>query len=145
MVAKCCRKACVFIKFNVDQHGNIVNLSFGRDTVMFINEALKNAISSFKEDVELINTLKRSGKTVIQPFMYDYELGCTFPPRNKTWTTAEEKYKYFFNFLKDRLSMQHYEWNIFPMLDFDDKKSVAIDCILLKPYSVSAIVQEASY
>jgi len=74
-LSKFCKIGCVFVKFKVNEQGEIANLSFSGDvdSTQFIIGALTKAVRSLKQDAELINFLKKSGRTIIQPFMYNYQ------------------------------------------------------------------------
>ena len=106
--AKCCRIGAVFIKFKVNPNGKITDLAFSKgssviipttlklkdddnkDAPAFINEALTKAVRALQLDSLLINTLKTSGRTIIQPFIYVNFAGCKFPKVTSS-STAEDR------------------------------------------------------
>ncbi|MDB5086839.1 MAG: hypothetical protein JWR09_833 [Mucilaginibacter sp.] len=139
-LSKLCRRACIFIKFKVDEKGLITNLSFSKDSISFIKEALTKAINALQKDPELMETLKRSGKTIIQPFMYYYQEGCDFPkmlsetPKEKEDEKSKNKKSYY----GVRDDMEFFGATLWDMLNFDDGKLEVLDGIILSPIRVSS-------
>ncbi|CAN5369397.1 hypothetical protein BH09BAC6_BH09BAC6_29140 [soil metagenome] len=136
-LSKLCNRGCIFIKFKVNKQGHITHLSFTKNAVAFITVALTVAIDSLEHDAYLMNQLKDSGKTIIQPFIYDYQLGCKFPKISLSGT-KEEGDQFLRSYYKTRDDMEHYGESLFNILNFTDGKLSAIDCILLTPFRVGA-------
>src|ERR1700743_2050214 len=90
-LSKFCRIGCLFIRFKVNKEGEIANLSFSGDvdSTQLITDALTKGVNSLKQDEILIDSLKRSGKTIIQPFLYSYQDGCNFPKMAKSGNITE--------------------------------------------------------
>lgn len=132
-----CRRACIFIKFSIDENEDLV-ASFSKDSSTFIKEGLTKAIAFLNQDHQLLLTLKRSRKTVIQPFMYDYQYGCNLNKNAPLPNTREEGFKDLAKYYETRDKAEYYGETIYNMLNFDGKKSTSIECILLEPIRVSA-------
>ncbi|MDP9078437.1 MAG: hypothetical protein M3O71_13470 [Bacteroidota bacterium] len=139
-LSRLCRRACIFIKFKVDRNKQIVNLSYSKDSISFIKEALTKAVNLLRYDPELIETLRKSGKTVVQPFMYYYQAGCNFPnvlsqtQQKKEDGKSDNKKSYF----EIRDDMEFFGATLWDMLNFDDGKLDALDCLILSPIRVSS-------
>jgi hypothetical protein len=137
---KTCRRACIFIKFNIDKQGRVANLSFSKDSTVFITEGLTKAVKHLEKDKQLINTLTRSGRTIIQPFIYDYQLACNFPDDYTLSMPEEEKAKRNLEYYRIRDESEHYSETIFDIMNFHGDKLIAIDCILLAPIRMGAAI-----
>lgn len=136
-LAKFCRIGCIFIKFNVNQKGDIANVSFSGDTdsTKFITDALTKSLDFLKQDASLINFLKTSGRTIIQPFTYNYEAGCNFPEAG-----AKSNNNYFESYLNIMLDLDHTAISLFHMLKFKGEDMQFFDGVLLSPIVVNNVV-----
>ena len=136
-LSKFCKIGCVFVKFKVNEQGEIANLSFSGDvdSTQFIIGALTKSVQSLKQDAELINFLKKSGRTIIQPFMYNYQAGCNFPEAGVKSNT-----EYFQSYLYIMLDLDHSSFSLFNMLKFKDGNMPFFDGILLPPFEVNNVV-----
>gem|GEM_PF-5666978 len=128
-----CRRACVFIKFNINKQGKVENLSFSKDSTAFVKEALTKAVTLLEKDKELINSLKKSGVTIVQPVMYDYQLNCNFPKDYSVNMPEEERLKKHMSYYKTRDIMEHYGETLYDMMNYEGKKIKSVACILLTP------------
>lgn len=136
-ISHLCRRGVMFVRFRVNQNGNISDIGFSRDSAAVIQTALQHAVDSLQHDPDLIYYLKKTGKVVVQPFIYDYQLGCNLPKHSLTSTTAEEN-SYNASYYQVRDNMEHYGETLFDMLNFEGKKLSVIDCLLLNPIRVGA-------
>lgn len=139
-VSKLCRRACVFIKFKVDQKGHISDLGFSKDSISFIKEALTKAVYSLQKDSELMETLKKSDKTIIQPVLYYYQVGCKLQalPLSEASKENTNGDKHKESYISTFADSEFFGASIWDMLNFDNGKLQAIDCILLNPIRVGA-------
>ncbi|MDB5086841.1 MAG: hypothetical protein JWR09_835 [Mucilaginibacter sp.] len=137
-VSKLCMQGCIFVKFNVDNQGRIANLSFSKDSATFIISGLTNAIRSLEKDPVLIKTLKRLGKAIVLPCIYEYYQGCTAPKIHRPATT-EDKLKFVISYYRMMTGANRYLFTLSDMLNFEDGKRKGIDCILLNPFEVLAL------
>ncbi|MDB5086840.1 MAG: hypothetical protein JWR09_834 [Mucilaginibacter sp.] len=136
-LSKFCRIGCIFIRFNVNQKGDIANLSFSGDTdsIKFITDALTISLDFLKQDASLINFLKTSGRTIIQPFTYNYQAGCNFPEAGVKNTND-----YFESYLNIMLDLDHTAISLFHMLKFKGEDMQFFDGVLLHPLVVNNVV-----
>ncbi|MEZ2338099.1 hypothetical protein AB6735_20790 [Mucilaginibacter sp. RCC_168] len=139
-VSKLCRRACVFIKFKVDQKGHIVDLDFSKDSISFIKEALTKAVYSLQKDSELMEAVKKANKTIILPVLYYYQAGCNFPTSQPTEASKEETNgdKRKESYLSIYADSEFFGATIWDMLNFNKGKLEVIDCLLLGPSRVGA-------
>lgn len=133
-----CRQACIFVKFKVNKSGFISDLSFNKeakDSTAFIVEALSKAINLLQKDKLLIQTLKKSGKTIILPFVYDYTGGCQLPVYDYKTINDQDAMAYAIKLVKAFVNREHTQATLTEMLNFNDVNVSAIDCLLLKPFT----------
>ncbi|OJW17643.1 hypothetical protein [Mucilaginibacter sp. 44-25] len=129
----CCKQALVNIKFKVNKQGKIANIAFSNDSVKFVNEALKKAIKTLEGDKYLIKILKRTGKIIVQPFLYDYRHGCSIPTLQKDTLLNYEARVYTAKIIKIFTTRDLVQQTLVDMLAFNRNDNLAVDCILLKP------------
>ena len=136
-LAKYCRRGCIFVKFKVNQQGNMAGISFAgdADSTTFIKDALTLSVQMLKQDARLIDFLKKSGKTIIQPFIYDYQEGCNFPKGGDGNTS-----KYFLTYMGILSDADHNETSMLDMLKFDGKQQHFFDGVILEPIEVNNVV-----
>ncbi|TFF33560.1 hypothetical protein [Mucilaginibacter psychrotolerans] len=135
---KICGSGFFLAKFLVDKRGDITDISFSRDSASVITDALSVAIRSLKADTLLMSSLAISGKTIIQPVIYHLEKGCNYPKIDQS-ADNETKLKNVTAFFKYHQSTQHFEVPLFGMLDFGEKEFSAIDCLILKPFTIESV------
>ncbi|NHA06477.1 hypothetical protein G7092_21895 [Mucilaginibacter sp. HC2] len=138
ILSKTCRRGCIFIKFRINKEGKISELAFSKDSTAFIISALRQSISSLQKDVALINTLKKSGRTIIQPFIYFYQAGCNFPRFTNESPTLQERLDFYYTHVMISGKMDHIDDAILDMLNFNGNELQALDGILLSPIQVSS-------
>lgn len=154
-LSKLCRHACIFIKFKVNTKGQISNLSFSKDSALFIKDALTKAVYSLQKDQKLIDVLKKSGRTIIQPIAYAYETGCNLPKgsvfNSDALITEKERDQQAIKYFRIHDTIDHFGENLMNMLNFgngalynttEDNVNVLDNCILLRPIQVSNIAME---
>jgi len=152
-LSKLCRWACVFIKFEVNAKGRIVNLSLSKDTTLFIKKALSKAVYSLENDLKLIEVLKKTNKTILVPFLYAYEEGCNFPKSvNSNFSMSEkERDQLALNYFRNRSEVDHFGETLSNMLNFGNGNlyksnshnlNIIDNCILLSPIQVSNVKME---
>ncbi|PAW92993.1 hypothetical protein CKK33_05595 [Mucilaginibacter sp. MD40] len=129
----CCKQAFVNIKFKVNKQGKITDIAFSNDYVKFVNEALKKAIKALERDKYLIKTLKKTGKIIVQPFLYDYRHGCSIPTLQKDTLLNYETRVYTAKIIKIFTTRNLIQQTLVDMMAFNGRDNLAIDCILLKP------------
>lgn len=137
-VSKLCMQGCIFVKFNVNNQGRIANLSFSKDSATFIIAGLTNAIKSLEKDLVLIKALKRLGKPIVIPCIYEYYRGCIAPEIHRPATT-EDKLEFVISYYRMMTGANRYLFTLSDMLNFKDGKRKAIDCILLNPFEIGAL------
>lgn len=133
-----CGNGCIFIKFGVSKQGRIAGLSFSGDSTLFIRQALTSAVYILQKDKALIKTLQRSGRTIIQPFIYRYERNCG-PHKIDYPNTPEGELQFNKAFITAYIKKNHADQTLLDMLNFTDGKLKALDCILLTPMGVMAL------
>nr|WP_294943977.1 hypothetical protein [uncultured Mucilaginibacter sp.] len=140
LLSKFCRSSCIFIKFNVDANGYIKNITFSKDSTSFIQNALEVAVKSLQKDIGLMSALKHSRKTIIQPFIYEYQAGCNLGRSKDSFGSASQSEN-----KPDRKSeaevlfeANHINRALLDMLNFNGKPLTEIDCLLLTPMLVSS-------
>ena len=133
-LVKLCRQACVFMKMKVNKKG-LIDVAFSGDSTTVVTQALYKAVVELQKDTQLIAFLKKTKKTIIQPFVYDYRVGCKIPTIDtKTMQAAEEKLYRTEEFLKIVMKREQTQATLSGMLNFDGSDFQVIDCLLLKPY-----------
>lgn len=141
VLAKFCRIGCIFIKFKIDSHGEVANLSFSgdADSTTFIIDGLTKAVNSLKQDLELINNLNKSGRTIIQPFIYNYQAGCNFPKPASSGNGIGDNTNFYLSYMTFAGEMNHISKSLFDILNFKDgDKLLYLDNILLSPIGVGS-------
>jgi hypothetical protein len=139
-LSKFCRIGCLFIKFKIDPQGEVVNLSFSgdADSTTFIIDGLTKAVNSLKQDSELINKLKKSGRTIIQPFIYNYQAGCNFPKPASPGNGPVDNTNFYLSYMTFVGEMNHVSKSLFDILNFKDGDKLYLDNILLSPIGVGS-------
>lgn len=141
-VAKICRLSCVFIRFSVTKNSKIKNLSFSGDTVAIIRKGLSEAVMLLENDIDLMKDLARSGKTIIQPFIYEYQQGCGLGRNSNNMNEAplikpkdplHEKSE-----AEILLEAEYYKKALLEMLTFDGEPLAGLDCLILTPMMVGS-------
>ncbi|HEY8929914.1 MAG TPA: hypothetical protein VIM55_12020 [Mucilaginibacter sp.] len=130
-LVKSCKGGCLFLKFHINLRGEVSDISFGGDTnsTAFIRKSLIFSLQLLKRDAGLINFLKQSGKTIIQPFIFDYRDACKISePEVKT---GSEYFNAQMDFLGD-LNQSMFT-SLFNMLKFDGKQLSFVDGVILDP------------
>ncbi len=79
-----------------------------------------------------MNTLKKSGRTIIQPFIYTYQAGCNFPKIDSS-ATADDRTNFWISYTHVTEEMNHTLPSLFNMLNFNDGELNVVDCLLLRP------------
>jgi len=139
-LSKFCRIGCIFIKFKVDPQGEVANLSFSgdADSTTVIIDGLTKAVNSLKQDPELINNLKKSGRTIIQPFIYNYQAGCNFPKPASSGNGPVDNTNFYLSYMTFVGEMNHISKSLFDILNFKDGDKPYLDNILLSPIGVGS-------
>lgn len=140
-LSKLCRSSSIFIKFSVDKNGLVKNLALSRDSLSFIQDALIKAVKSLEKDLNLMTALKKSGKTIVQPFIYNYLEACELNKYDGTEPfNKQDNNKNKSAAISDSEALfdsDHVKRSLFDMLNFDDKLLTEIDCLLLNPIIVN--------
>jgi hypothetical protein len=136
-LAKLCRIGCVFIKFKVNQQGNIVDLSFSgdADSTQLITAALTKSVNSLKQDIALIDFLKKSNRLIIQPFIYNYQAGCNFPKPG-----TKDAANYYLTYIGIISDMNYVGKSLYDILKFKDGNMRFFDGVLLNVIGVNNTV-----
>jgi len=123
------------IKFKVDSRKKINQLAFSKDAPPFIVAALTQSIQKFQSDPKLMMLLAQNGKVILQPFIYEYQLGCPYP-KPFGGETRELFYKKHYDILSEK---DHHRDIIFNFLNFSDGSLTYLDCVILVPITVGAL------
>jgi len=139
-LATFCRIGCIFIKFKIDHQGDVANLSFSGDvdSTTFITDGLTRAVNSLKQNAELVNSLRMSGRTIIQPFIFNYQAGCNFPKAGDTAKDAASSSRFYLSYFSFISDMNHISKSLFDILNFKDGDKLYLDNILLSPIGVGS-------
>lgn len=139
-LAKFCRIGCIFIKFKIDPQGEVANLSFSGDvdSTTFITDGLTRAVNSLKQNAELIRNLAQSGRTIVQPFIFNYQAGCNFPKAGETAKDAANSSTFYLSYITFAGDMDHIAKSLFNILNFKDGDKLFLDNILLSPIGVGS-------
>jgi hypothetical protein len=139
-LATFCRIGCIFIKFKIDPRGEVANLSFSGDvdSTTFITDGLTRAVNSLKQDTELINNLRKSGRTIVQPFIYNYQAGCNFPKAASPGNGGVDNTNFYLSYMTFAGEMDHISKSLFNILNFKDGDKLFLDNILLSPIGVGS-------
>ena len=139
-LTKFCRIGCIFVKFKVNTQGEIANLSFSgdMDSTEFIKKGLSSAVNSLKQNITLINILRKSGRTIIQPVIYNYQLGCSFPKAASSGNTAKDSADFYLSNIMYEREMDHIYKSIVNILSFNDGSISSLDGTILSPIRVGS-------
>ena len=142
-ISKFCRIGCIFVKFKVTPKGDIGDISFSGDvdSNKFITNALLIAVNSLKHDANLVNFIGKSGREIIQPLVYNYQAGCSFPDAVTSDNNAvNNNSSYYLSYIKIMADMDHAYKSLMDMLNFKDKGHKIFDGVILSPIKVSLVV-----
>jgi hypothetical protein len=104
----------------------------------FIIDGLTKAVNSLKQDIKLITILKKSGRTIIQPFIYNYQVGCNFPKPASLGNGPVDNTNFYLSYMTFVGEMNHVSKSLFDILNFKDGDKLYLDNILLSPIGVGS-------
>jgi hypothetical protein len=122
-----CQTSCVFIRFKIVKGGKVSDLAFNKNLPGFITGALTEAIESMNRDAIISGDLQSDQRTYLLPFIYDYRAGCENVYQQKDANG---------NTIMSQLLGEA----VVNMLNFTDKKMMALDCVILNPISIGNVL-----
>jgi len=132
-----CWEGCVFIRFNINDKKQFVNIAYTSSTPTFIKNGIAHAIERInKRRVNIVGLKSTIGKTYILPFIIVNRDGCGFM---SGW--EDSSYKPDEKITKRQLDYHQSTHSIVNIINFTDgKKTDLIDCVLLAPISTPVVM-----